>query len=542
MVIINEAQYLYVSQITFMQLPKTFHFGEHHLTTSIALSIADGTTKGVISSDFLKKIEISNLRVQNIVAKGDTVYGINTGFGPLCNTKISKEDTKILQSNILQSHSVGVGKPISKQLSKLMLILKIHALAKGYSGIAVTTIQRMVWHLENDAIPVVPSQGSVGASGDLAPLAHLFLPLLGLGKVAYKGETISTAQLFKKTGVRSLELGPKEGLALINGTQFIAAHGILILHKLQHCLKHADIIGAMMLEGLQGSMKPFHKELHALRPFKGNQHVAGRIRTLLQGSEILEDHIDCERVQDPYSLRCMPQVHGASRNTWLHLKELLEIELNSVTDNPVIINDELTISGGNFHGQPLAMALDYAALAASELGNISDRRIYLALEGNSPGVPKLLMEDTGINSGYMILQYTTAALASENKSLCFPASADSIPTSLGQEDHVSMGSISGRKALQVIENVEKILAIELLTAAQAFEFRKPLKSGVVLDEIHKFIRTKVFFADSDRVFSDDIEKSIDIIKNGEIITLVEQTMAAKNLNWKTPHLEEFETY
>lgn len=525
-----------------MQLPKTFHFGEHHLTASIAIGIAKGLVKGIISADYIKKIEVSNLRVQNIVAKGDTVYGINTGFGPLCNTKISKEDTKILQSNILQSHSVGVGKPISEELAKLMLILKIHALAKGYSGIAIATINRMLWHLEHDAIPVVPSQGSVGASGDLAPLSHLFLPLIGLGKVNYKGETITTDQLFKKTGLQSLGLGPKEGLALINGTQFIAAHGILVLQKLQYCLRHADIIGAMMLEGLQGSMKPFHEELHALRPFKGNLHVAGRIRTLLQGSEILEDHIDCERVQDPYSLRCMPQVHGASRNTWLHLKELLEVELNSVTDNPVIINDELTISGGNFHGQPLAMALDYAALAASELGSISDRRIYLALEGNSPGVPKLLMEDTGINSGYMILQYTTAALASENKSLCFPASADSIPTSLGQEDHVSMGSISGRKTLQIIENVEKILAIELLTAAQAFEFRKPLKSGVVLDEIHKFIRTKVTFADSDRVFSDDIEKGIEAIQKGEIIALVEQTMAAKNLKWNAPYLEEFETY
>lgn len=525
-----------------MQLPKTFHFGEHHLTASIAIGIAKGSVKGIISADYIKKIEVSNLRVQNIVTKGDTVYGINTGFGPLCNTKISKEDTKILQSNILQSHSVGVGKPISEQLAKLMLILKIHALAKGYSGIAIATINRMLWHLEHDAIPVVPSQGSVGASGDLAPLSHLFLPLIGLGKVNYKGETITTDQLFKKTGLQSLGLGPKEGLALINGTQFIAAHGILVLQKLQYCLRHADIIGAMMLEGLQGSMKPFHEELHALRPFKGNQHVAGRIRTLLQGSEILEDHIDCERVQDPYSLRCMPQVHGASRNTWLHLKELLEVELNSVTDNPVIINDELTISGGNFHGQPLAMALDYAALAASELGSISDRRIYLALEGNSPGVPKLLMGDTGINSGYMILQYTTAALASENKSLCFPASSDSIPTSLGQEDHVSMGSISGRKALQIIENVEKILAIELLTAAQAFEFRKPLKSGVVLDEIHKFIRTKVPFADSDRVFADDIEKGIEVIQKGEIIALVEQTMAAKNLQWNAPYLEEFETY
>ncbi|WP_293296994.1 histidine ammonia-lyase [Allomuricauda sp.] len=525
-----------------MAKDRKFQFGEDHLTASIALGLAKDTIKGVFSHECLKNVNASYQRVQRIVERGDTVYGINTGFGPLCNTKISKEDTKILQSNILQSHSVGVGEPISNELAKIMLILKIHALAKGYSGIAETTLQRMLWHLENDAIPVVPSQGSVGASGDLAPLSHLFLPLIGLGKVEYQGKTIKTQELFEQTGLQPLELGPKEGLALINGTQFIAAHGVMVVYKLQRCLKHADIIGAMMLEGLQGSMKPFFEELHQLRPFKGNQHVAGRIRTLLQGSEILEDHIDCERVQDPYSLRCMPQVHGASRNAWLHLKELLEIELNSVTDNPVIINDELTISGGNFHGQPLAMALDYAALAASEIGNISDRRIYLALEGNSPGVPKLLMKDTGINSGYMILQYTTAALASENKSLCFPASADSIPTSLGQEDHVSMGSISGRKALNIINNVEKILAIELLTAAQAFEYRKPLKSGILLDEIHTFLRTKVAFAENDRVFADDIEKGIEIIQNREIIDLVESVMKEKELTWDAPHLDEFETY
>lgn len=523
-------------------MPKTFRFGEDHLTAGIALGLARGTVTGTFTDECLKNVNASYQRVQRIVEIGHTVYGINTGFGPLCNTKISKEDAKILQSNILKSHSVGVGTPIATELAKVMLILKIHALAKGFSGIAESTLQRMLWHLENDAIPVVPSQGSVGASGDLAPLSHLFLPLIGLGKVEYQGKTITTKELFQKTSLLPLELGPKEGLALINGTQFIAAHGVLVVQKLQHCLKNADIIGAMMIEGLQGSMKPFYEELHQLRPFKGNQHVAGRIRTLLQGSEILEDHIDCERVQDPYSLRCIPQVHGASRNAWLHLKELLEIELNSVTDNPVIIDDELTISGGNFHGQPLAMALDYAALAASEIGNISDRRIYLALEGNSPGVPKLLMKDTGINSGYMILQYTSAALASENKSLCFPASADSIPTSLGQEDHVSMGSISGRKALQIIENVEKILAIELLTAAQAFEYRKPLKSGIVLDEIHQYLRTKVAFAENDRVFADDIETGINMLQNREIISLVEIVMQEKNLEWETPHIEEFDTY
>ena len=522
--------------------PKTFRLGEDWLTASIAISISKGITDLTISQKTRDNVITSWGIVQNIVDKGHPVYGINTGFGPLCTTKISSSETNVLQTNILQSHSVGVGKPISKSIAKLMLVLKAHSLAKGYSGIAEATLNRIVWHIENDAIPIVPSQGSVGASGDLAPLSHLFLPLIGLGEVRYKNETISTKELFKKTDLEALDLGPKEGLALINGTQFIAAHAVKIVEKLHSVLSQADIIGAMMIEGLQGSVKPFYNELHALRPYKGNIHVAKRVKRLLKGSEIMEDHIDCERVQDPYSLRCIPQVHGASRNAWLHLKELLEVELNSVTDNPVIIDEELTISGGNFHGQPLAMALDYACLAASEIGNISDRRIYLALEGNSPGVPKLLMKDTGINSGYMILQYTTAALASENKGLCFPSSADSIPTSLGQEDHVSMGSIGGRKALQVIGNVEKILAIELLTAAQAFEFRKPMKSGIFLDEIHKEIRKKVAFADKDRVFADDIEKGIKMIKNNTISKLIERIGAKEGISLKTKYSNEFETY
>ncbi len=525
-----------------MLAPKTFLFGEERLTAGIALSISHGKTKGVLSKKARQKINANRDIVENIVAKGKVVYGINTGFGPLCTTKISKEKTKILQSNILKSHSVGVGKPISFEIAKLMLILKIHSLAKGYSGIAETTLDRILWHIENDAVPVVPSQGSVGASGDLAPLSHLFLPLIGLGKIHYQNSILSTKELFNKTGLKPVELGPKEGLALINGTQFIAAHGVKVVEKMHSCLSQADIIGAMMIEGLQGSTKPFYDELHALRPYKGNIHVAKRVKLLLEGSEIMEDHIDCERVQDPYSLRCIPQVHGASRNAWLHLKELLEIELNSVTDNPIIINNELTISGGNFHGQPLAMALDYACLASSEIGNISDRRIYLALEGNSPGVPKLLMKDTGINSGYMILQYTTAALASENKGLCFPSSADSIPTSLGQEDHVSMGSISGRKALQVLENVEKILSIELLTAAQAFEYRKPMKSGILLEEVHKEVRKNVSFAIKDRVFSDDIEIGIEMIKNKNIIRVVENTIKNKNLTLATPYSKEFENF
>ncbi|GAA4113611.1 histidine ammonia-lyase [Aquimarina addita] len=520
---------------------KHFLFGEGHLTAGIALQIARGEIPGIISEASRIKIRKNRKAVVHIVDKGEAVYGINTGFGPLCTTKISKEETKVLQTNILQSHSVGVGEPIAEEIAKLMLILKLQSLCKGYSGIAETTLDRILWHIDNNAIPVVPCQGSVGASGDLAPLSHLFLPLIGLGKVEYQGYTISTETLFQKKGLQAITLGPKEGLALINGTQFIAAHAVQVIAKLYNCLSQADIIGTMMIEGLQGSVKPFYKELHELRPFKGNIHVASRVRAFLKGSEINEDHIDCNRVQDPYSLRCIPQVHGASRNAWLHLKELLEVELNAVTDNPIIIDEELTISGGNFHGQPLAIALDYACIAASELGNISDRRIYLSLEGNT-GVPKLLMKHTGINSGYMILQYTTAALASENKGLCFPSSADSIPTSLGQEDHVSMGSIGARKALTVIENVEKILAIELLTAAQAFEFRKPMKSGKILEEIYKTVRANVSFATKDRVFAIDIEKGIEMIKNQTIIKVVEEVIKKEKLALDIEFLDEFESY
>jgi histidine ammonia-lyase len=521
---------------------RQFRLGEDWLTSGIALQISRGTLPLKLTGEARQKVISSAQIVAKIIEKGEIVYGINTGFGPLCTTKISKEETKILQTNILKSHSVGVGEPISSAIAKLMLVLKAHSLAKGYSGIAASTLERIVWHIEHNAIPIVPSQGSVGASGDLAPLAHLFLPLIGLGKVTYQGKTITTQELFEIADLQPIELGPKEGLALINGTQFIAAHAVKVVENLHSCLAQADIIGAMMVEGLQGSVKPFFNELHALRPYKGNVHVAKRIKRLLKGSEIMEDHINCERVQDPYSLRCMPQVHGASRTAWLHLKELTEIELNAVTDNPIIINEELTISGGNFHGQPLAMALDYACLAASEIGNISDRRIYLALEGNSPGVPKLLMSETGINSGYMILQYTTAALASENKGLCFPSSADSIPTSLGQEDHVSMGSIGGRKALQVIGNVEKILAIELLTAAQAFEFRKPMKSGIFLDEIHKAIRKKVTFADRDRVFADDIALGIEMIQDKVIIKIIEEVGEREGISLDTKYSEAFEQY
>jgi histidine ammonia-lyase len=330
-------------------------------------------------------------------------------------------------------------------------------------------------------------------------------------------------------GVSPIPLGPKEGLALINGTQFILAFAVKGVQRMFNCLEAADIIGAMSLEALTGTKAPFDERLHQLRPFAGSQLVATRLRQLLQQSEIMQSHLDCGRVQDPYSLRCMPQVHGASRNAWQHLKELTEIELNAVTDNPIVFGEEDTISGGNFHGQPLALPLDYACFAAAEIGNISDRRCYLLLEGKW-GLPTLLMNKVGLNSGFMIPQYTTAALVTENKTLCFPSSADSIPTSLGQEDHVSMGSISGRKLNTVLDNLEAILAIELMCACQAIEFRRPLKSSEVLEFAHDYVRRFVGFAEEDRIFANDIKQIKNIITDLSFVQKVNEFADSKGIN------------
>jgi len=495
---------------------KQFHYGEDRLTVSAGRYLARGDWTGIISPSARERIRKSQERVEKIAADSLPVYGINTGFGPLCTTRISPENTRLLQSNLLRSHATGVGEPLSAELVRLMLILKVHALSFGSSGIAETTLDRLLWHLEQNILPRVPGQGSLGASGDLAPLAHLFLPLIGLGEVRYKNKLCPAAEALQKENMPPLELGPKEGLALINGTQFITAHAVEVVLRLGNCLSQADLIGALMVEGIMGSASPFRPELHRLRPHRGCQHVAARLHALLQGSEIGAAHAECDRVQDPYSIRCMPQVHGASREAWLHLRQALEVEINSVTDNPIILETGDSISGGNFHGQPLALPLDYAALAAAELGNISERRSYLSLEGKAPETPILLMAETGLNSGFMILQYTAAALVSENKSLCFPASADSIPTSLGQEDHVSMGSISARKALQVVENLEHIQAIELLCAAQAFDFKRPLRSGKVLEALHAEIRSRISHAREDRYFGGDINAAVQLVRSGQL--------------------------
>lgn len=487
-------------------------YGIDTFTLHDVLEIVKNPSYAQLNEQSKQQILKSKKNVQQIVASEQTVYGINTGFGPLCDTKISEEQTAQLQHNLIISHAVGVGKPIEKDLSKMMMIAKIHALSKGFSGVSLEMIERLILMLEKDIIPVVPEQGSVGASGDLAPLSHMVLPLLGLGKVWQGNDIVDTNEVLKKHHLKPLSLGAKEGLGLINGTQFILAHAIKGLEKMDYLLHLADMTAAMSIEAYHGSASPFKKELHDIRPFDGSRKVAERMRMFLNNSENLNSHEDCSRVQDPYSMRCVPQVHGASRNAFEHLKQCAETELNSVTDNPIVLSETEAISGGNFHGQLMALPLDYATLAAAELGNISDRRSYLLLEGKF-GLPRLLAESSGLNSGFMIPQYTSAALVTENKTLCFPASADSIPTSLGQEDHVSMGSISGRKLNQVLDNLVNIFAVELMYAAQGLEFRRPAKCNAIIEENHAKIRSQVPKLEDDREIGKDMHTIAQMIRN-----------------------------
>jgi histidine ammonia-lyase len=493
-----------------------FNYGIDRLSITKVIAISKGNTKAILTNETIQKVNDCREKVEIIANSNKAVYGINTGFGPLCDVQISLKEINKLQENLLITHAVGVGKPIDKEFSKIMMICKVHALCQGFSGIRLKVIERILYFIENELIPVVPEQGSVGASGDLAPLSHLFLPLLGEGEFWIDNEIVNANEVLEKHKLKPIQLQAKEGLALINGTQFILAHTIIGLKKMEYLLDLADVAGAMSLEGFQGSASPFKEALHTIRPFKGSLKVAKRMRELLKNSENLSTHKYCERVQDPYSMRCIPQVHGASRNSYFHLAELAEIEMNSVTDNPIVLSDTEAISGGNFHGQLLAMAIDYGSIAASELGNISDRRCYLLIDGQF-GLPRLLTESGGLNSGFMIPQYTTAALVSENKSLCFPPSADSIPTSLGQEDHVSMGSISGRKFNQILGNIEKILAIELMYAAQAMEFRRPNKFSTIIEANFKIIRNKVDKLEEDRILKDDINNMIDLVINQSFI-------------------------
>ena len=493
-----------------------FKYGIDKLTVSKVIAIAEGNMHAELTIKAIKAVQDCRNKVKKLANGAKPVYGINTGFGPLCDVQITPAQTSTLQKNLLITHAVGVGENIDKQLSKIMMICKVHALCQGYSGVRLSLIERIIYFIEHNLLPAVPEQGSVGASGDLAPLSHLFLPIIGEGDFWLNNETIPAKKVLQDHDLKPLELEAKEGLGLINGTQFILAHTITGLLKMEYLLDLADVSGAMSIEGYKGSSSPFRAELHEIRPFKGNIKVAERMRSLFKDSQNISVHENFERVQDPYSMRCIPQVHGASRNAFYHLLELAEIEMNSVTDNPIILSETEAISGGNFHGQPLAMAIDYCSIAVSELGNIADRRCYLLLEGKY-GLPRLLTKDGGLNSGFMIPQYTTAALVTENKSLCFPPSADSIPTSLGQEDHVSMGSISGRQFNQILGNLEKIIAIELMYAAQALEFRRPTTFSKIIEKNHKIIRAKVNKLEEDRLLKDDINQMILLVENKEII-------------------------
>lgn len=459
--------------------------------------------------------------------EGDTAhYGINTGFGALAQQQIPPDQVETLQRNLLLSHAVGVGDLVPKPITRLMLQFKIHALGLGYSGVSPRTFDQLLRLAEHDLVPAVPSRGSVGASGDLAPLAHLALPLIGHGAFWTKdgADTRPADDVLQAHGLAPITLQAKDGLALINGTQLMGAYAAHILHAAQRLVQWADLIAAMSLEALQGSIKPFDGRVHAVRPHPGAQTVADNVRVLLRNSEILESHRHCGKVQDPYCLRCVPAVHGASRDALRYATTVTEREINSVTDNPLVFDNGDIVSGGNFHGQPLALALDTTAIALAELASISERRTYLLLKGHD-GLPKLLMEDTGLNSGFMIPQYTAAALVSENKSLCHPASVDSIPTSLGQEDHVSMGSIGAVQALQVLENVEEVLAIELLTAAQALDFRTPLRPGRGVEIAHEQVRSAIPHRTADAAFDADLTQCRAFVQSTDLLDAIGEALS-----------------
>lgn len=438
------------------------------------------------------------------------IYGINTGFGSLYNRNISPDDLEKLQENLVKSHACGTGPEIPDEIVRLMLFLKIQSLAYGYSGVQVETVQRLTDYFNNNIFPVVYEMGSLGASGDLAPLAHLSLPLIGLGNVRVANQTRTGAEVNATFGWSSIHLKSKEGLALLNGTQFMNAYAVWCTLHAHRILKLANMIGALSLDAFDGRIEPFLKYVHLIRPQKGQVVVAQEIENLLTGSQLIKQ--SKKHVQDPYSFRCMPQVHGASLDAVEHVTNTVLTEVNSVTDNPnVFPDDDLIISGGNFHGQPLALVLDFLAIAMAELGNISERRTYQLISG-SRDLPNYLVANPGINSGLMIPQYTAASVVSQNKQLCSPASVDSIVSSNGQEDHVSMGANAATKAYRVINNVYSILAIELLTAAQAMAFRKPLKTSPVLENFVDTFRQHVPFIEEDRVLHHDIQKSEQFIR------------------------------
>jgi histidine ammonia-lyase len=434
------------------------------------------------------------------------VYGINTGFGSLCDVKINTEDLSQLQKNLVMSHACGTGEQVPQEIVRLMLLLKIQSLAYGHSGVQLKTVERLIEFYNLEIYPIIYTKGSLGASGDLAPLAHLCLPLIGMGEVALKGEIISGEKLLKKFNWEEIQLQSKEGLALLNGTQFMSAYGVWSCLQAKQLAENADSITAIAIDAFNCRLDPFHNLIHELRPHAGQLATAQNILNKLVGSEIASQ--EKVQVQDPYSFRCVPQVHGASKDAIDYVCQVITTEINSVTDNPNVFPDEdLIISGGNFHGQPLAIALDFMAIALAELGSISERRTYQLISGTR-GLPAFLVENPGLNSGFMIPQYTAASIVSENKQLCTPASVDSIVSSNGQEDHVSMGANAATKLHRVILNLQRILAIELLNAVQAIEFRRPLKSSAVVEKIVSDYRKVVSRNTVDRVLAIDIQQSV----------------------------------
>ncbi len=465
-----------------------------------------------LSEESIQKIEkCRNYLDDKMQENKSPIYGINTGFGALYNVKISSNNLTCLQENLVMSHACGTGEKVPKNIVKLMLLLKIQALSYGYSGAQLSTVNRLIDFYNNDIIPVIYTQGSLGASGDLAPLAHLALPLIGKGEVYFNDELVGGQQILDTFGWEKIQLQSKEGLALLNGTQFMSAYGVWILQKAYKLSYLADVIGALSLDAFDGRIEPFNALIHLIRPHNGQLKTAHRIQEFLIGSEILAQ--EKKHVQDPYSFRCMPQVHGASNDTLNFVKKTIETEINSVTDNPnIFVEEDEIISGGNFHGQPLALALDYLSIALAEFGNISERRTFQLVSGLR-GLPAFLVSNPGLNSGFMIPQYTAASIVSQNKQLANPASTDSIVSSNGQEDHVSMGANSATKAKRVVDNVETILAIELLNASQAMSFRKPLKSSEFLESFVFMFRKDVSFVEEDRVLHDDIVKAIAFIQN-----------------------------
>jgi len=484
-------------------------------------AIADGHPCK-LASGVRGRIRASRKLIDRAVRGGDAVYGVNTGFGELAHVRVDDHHLGRLQQNLIRSHSAGVGPPLPERTVRAILALRANCLARGHSGIRLETVQSIVDLLEAGLHPVVPSQGSVGASGDLAPLAHIALALTGEGDVFYRGKRVAAADALRRARLRPVRLEAKEGLALINGTQMMTAIGALTLLRAERLAATADLVGAMTLEALMGSHQPFAPLVHGARPQRGQSASARNLRRLLRDSEIERAHIDCGRVQDCYSLRCIPQVHGAVRDTLTHVRRVLEIEINSSTDNPMVFAERgRIISAGNFHGQPVSLALDHLTTAVCSFGTISERRIDRLLDTKRSGLPAFLADDPGLNSGFMLAHVTAAALVSENKILAHPASVDTVPTSAGTEDHVSMGAHASRKAEQVVQHVATVLAIELICAAQGLDLRKPLRPGRGVDAARRAVRRKIRRFRDDRVMSEEIQRALALIDGDELRRCVE---------------------